>query len=121
MSNATGQVKFDDGVILYFVYGGTVDRCYPKIFTSRDEAFNAWGNENLTFKSSATSVADSEPVEIATNYGRGFTWFGKASRCAMEITEGLQPARFIQDPEDPFGRREIVVHPTTPGLPDWFI
>lgn len=121
MSSATGQVRFNDGLILYFVYGGTVDEIYPKLFESREEAFNAWGDESLSLKNSITSVADSEPVELATNYGGGFNWVGKASRSAMEITEGLHPDQFIQDPEDPFGRREIIVNPTTSGLPDWFI
>jgi hypothetical protein len=121
MSNATGQVRFEDGLILYFVYGGTVDEIYPKLFESREEAFNAWGDENLSLKNRVSSVADSESVELATNYGGGLVWIGKASRSAMEITDGLRPNQFIQDPDDPFGLREIIDNPTTSGLPDWFI
>jgi len=121
LSNATGQVKFNDGLILFFVYSGTVDAVYPKLFETREQAFNAWGDENLSLKNRVTSVVDSETVDMATNYGGGITWIGKASRSAMEITEGLRPNQFMQDPGDPFGRREIVVHPTTSGLPDWFI
>lgn len=121
MSNATGQVRFNDGLILFFVYGGTVNAVYPKLFETCEQAFDAWGDENHSFKNRVTSVVDRETVELATNYGGGITWHGIASRSAMEIIEGLRPNQFMQDPEDPFGRREIVVHPTTSGLPDWFI
>lgn len=121
MSRAAGQIKFKDGMVLHFVYNGTVDACYSKLFKSLDDAYAAWDDESLTFESNPTLVEDSETVEIAVNYGNGSSWDGSASRSAMLITEGLRPNRMIPDPDDPFGRSLIVVHQTTSGLPDWFI
>lgn len=38
MARYVGAVRFDDGLLLYFVYDGTTDIALPRLFTSDEEA-----------------------------------------------------------------------------------
>jgi hypothetical protein len=91
MSRAIGYVKFEDGEIKRFLYSGTGDFCYSKLY-EQDENFdwdecetNEWDNVINICKHKL------EEVEIFTTYGGGFYWKGKACRECMNIIKNLYP------------------------------
>ena len=51
-----------------------------------------------------------EPVEIATDYGRGFWWTGRACKTCKAITNGLGT-----------GLDETMYDVENDGLPDWWV
>jgi hypothetical protein len=89
MSHANGQIRFmSDGKIFHFEYNGTVDTCIPILYTTFDEMHRNWRRTDLKNEDYYCMNKDHkwEDVEIATSYGRGFYWKGKACReCKLII------------------------------------
>jgi len=87
MSHANGQVRFSDGVVKHFEYNGTTDVCISVLYDLYEEMDKHW-REGLWGE---CTCGKDEPVEIATDYGGGFFWEGRACRYCDVITLELQP------------------------------
>jgi hypothetical protein len=75
MSRATLFVRFPDGTIRYGIYNGTSDIARPPLFDTLD---GAWAHR---FEDWPDYEEESgEPVDVATNYGGGFSWKGTATK-----------------------------------------
>lgn len=98
MSHAVGAIRFPDGLIKFFEYNGTVDVCQPRLFDTQEELRANWRKQEWN----VCKCQDTELVEIASTYGYGFWWFGRACRKHNCITDGFEPLD------------------TNRGLPDWF-
>jgi len=107
MSSANGKVKFLDGLILYCEYNGTADVMFPALWNTKDEVLKYWKQQPKR----VCNCRKDEPVEMATDYGGGFSWEGKACRYCMAITDHRQPF----DYED-----EQVVISRKDELPNWW-
>lgn len=109
MSHAYGQVKFEDGTILHFEYNGTVDVAMTQLFDSREGVKEHW-RESLRYVE--CNCGNDEPVELATDYGSGKSWNGRACRHCMAITGGFEPY--------PYFRKDDYIPPNR-GLPNWWL
>lgn len=121
MSNATGQVRFPDGEIMFFIYRGTYDRADSDLYPSSKEA---WDNWKRGHDLSHTSHEE-EDVEIATDYGGGITWQGKACCLCHKIVAGTNPYQYGYDDEDEDGgafyfHPEVQLWNPQDGLPNWW-
>lgn len=87
MSHANGMVKFCDGLILHCEYNGGVDIMLTPLWKSNKEVHDNWRTQPLI----NCACGQEEPVEIATDYGGGFYWEGKACRFCMCITDHRSP------------------------------
>lgn len=108
MSTAQGQVKFSDGVILYTKYQGVSDCLWSKLFVVEPQDL-----AGLTF-----CICDNdEPVLLATDYGGGHHWHGRACRHCLVITQGCNAFR-----HEGLTGETIVLGPKgyTEGLPKWW-
>ena len=106
MSSATGQVKFEDGTIMFFRYCGTSDTVVPALFENFSDLWDVfWRNEPHR----VCHCNNDEPVEIATNYADGFCWPGRACRQCLCVTKGLGT-----------GIDEYLYDLETDGLPAWW-
>lgn len=85
MSHANGQVRFTDGTVLYYEYNGTCDIVCNCLYENYQEMTLNWRNQPHNH---CTCDSD-ESVEIATDYGYGFFWDGKACKKCKAITDGL--------------------------------
>lgn len=106
MSSALGQCRFPDGLVMYFEYSGTADVCVPALKDAADDIRRNWRSLEWPPECQCES---SEIVELASDYGCGFRWPGKACRKCRRITDGIEPY-----PE--FG-----YVPRIDGHPDWWI
>jgi len=93
-----GAVRFSDGLILYYEYNGTSDIACSSLKKTRGEVERDWRSAN---NQATCSCGRSEPVELMSYYGGGFSWEGKACRYCMAITDGRVPEE------------------TYDGIPDW--
>ncbi len=121
MSNATGQARFSNGEIMFFIYRGTYDRADSDLYPSREEA---WDNWERGHDLSHTSHEE-EDVDIATDYGDGITWQGKACRLCNKIVAGHEPNEFGYDEEDDelwgyYSPVKFQIWNPRDGLPDWW-
>lgn len=112
-------VRFPDGDIRYGIYNGTSDLAFPFLLsTSNADAWDRYSAARDRY--SAASAADrgddllgyeDEPdgevfdVRIATNYGGGWSWSGRAAKNVL--VDGL----------DPWGDEHYASH--VDGVPDW--
>ena len=100
MSHSLGQIKFKDGKIMYFEYNGTCDVVCTRLYKTKDDVNKHWRKDN---NRECLCGNESEDVEIATIYGKGYYWYGKACRKCNAITEGVEPLNSYA------------------GLPEWWI
>jgi hypothetical protein len=85
MSHSTGAVLFSDKTVLHCEYNGTVDVMRSNLYKTHEEMHANWRGSKWT---NCTCGKPSENVIIATSYGPGFFWPGKACRTCMCITDG---------------------------------
>lgn len=104
MSHSSGRVKFKDGTIMHFEYDGTVDICMNPLFDTYEEMDKNWRNYSISRNDKCT-CGNEETAEIATCYGGGFYWVGKACKYC----------KLILDPNVSF-----FFHKTYNNLPDWW-
>jgi hypothetical protein len=102
MSRATLYVRFPDGQVKYGIYNGTVDIAQPWLVDTPTEAWDIWHGGNLTHYWQE-SQPEGEPVDVATDYGGGFSWQGRAT--TDRLVDGFEP--FELDSHD--------------GLPEWAV
>lgn len=100
MSHSSGAIKFNDGLILYCKYNGTVDIMIPHLYKTYDEMHEMWRQT----KSKWCGHEVDEEVKIFSSYGGGFSWTGRACRDCMVITKNLS---CDYDTE-------------TDGIPEWY-
>ncbi len=86
MSRATMFVKFPDGEIRYGIYNGTSDIARTDLFETLDQA---WNNRSQPANWADWAEGEGEPVDVATNYGGGFSW--KATATKDFLTSGHDP------------------------------
>ncbi len=110
MSHANGQVRFPDGLVLFFEYNGTSDVEIPNLYNTSQELSNNWRDHP---KVKCVCGQESEPVEIATDYADGSQWKGKACRKCMCITSGMFTNVDDYNAEPHLTEQE--------GLPDWCV
>jgi hypothetical protein len=107
MSHAYGQVRFSDGLVLHYRYYGTVDMALDALFDTASGVYDDWRSHTAR----ACVCGKDEPVEIATEYGSGFSWNGRACRHCMAITAGFSP----------YEKTESGYVVKRDGLPDWWV
>lgn len=107
MSHANGQVKFNDGLILYYEYNGTSDVEISNLKDTKKEVHDNWrDHEDLT-----CNCGKDEPVIIACDFANGSWWKGRACRYCRAFTKGLG-----------FGiENDEYVYKEFGGLPDWWV
>lgn len=88
MSNANGQARFKDGLILHFEYNGTSDTLECTWLYKSYEAMKADWRESGRFRDCA--CGSDEEVELYTDYGSGHTWPGRACANCLTITGSYQ-------------------------------
>jgi hypothetical protein len=104
MSHAYGFVRFPSGEILFYEYNGTADIVIPKLYETCEEVQQHWREEGDAAWAPC-SHGDDVLVEIATDYGGGFSWEARACRkCPTVTSSGL----------DEYGRAE-----KNRPLPEW--
>jgi len=88
MSHATGLVKFNDGLIMWYEYDGTSDICLSRLYHTKEELSANWRTvDGQRF----CSCGKDEPVGIYADYGVGSYWSGRACRFCHAITDGIMP------------------------------
>ena len=85
MSHATGQIKFKDALILHYEYNGTADVCVSNLKDTKKQVWDNWRKHEWL----VCNCGKDEPVEIATDYGSGSYWSGRACRYCRAITAGV--------------------------------
>lgn len=85
MSSATGQVRFFDGVIMWFRYDGTGDVCIDPLWENQSGLSKNWRSEP---DMAPCLCGQDEPCDIACNYGAGMLWSGRACRKCRVFTLG---------------------------------
>ena len=116
MGTSLGCIKFSDGTILFTGYQNTSDVMHGILYDTIDEYLN---DEEYHKRERECNCNDLEEVEIATNYGGGFSWKGQAcKRCEM-LVYGNSGASYDWIDKN----NEIQeYHPKDykDGLPEWF-
>lgn len=103
MSHAFGAVKFSDGLILHCEYNGTLDVLLSNLYNTSDEVKANW-RKQVWKHHNDRSCYKTENVEIATTYGGGFSWKGRACRHCRVIIDNHSPNYDTR----------------SNGLPDWY-
>lgn len=86
MSHAFGKVRFMDGEILHFEYSGTVDVIINPLRKSAYDVSSRWRKYD---DYNDCKCGNDEDVEIATDYGYGSWWRGRACKKCCVITNGF--------------------------------
>lgn len=118
MSRASAAVRFEsDGRVMVTLYNGTVDTLFGRLLDTTDTG-EAWDTLYTMYRNGAhmdlfpqCSCGGLEPVEIAADYGRGFSWRGRACRRCLSVAGPLAP--FDGDEEGESIERAS-------GLPRWW-
>lgn len=99
-----GKVRFvKDNKMAWFIYNGTSDFAYPRLFNDYGEFYKiAWENGKgyNTFPKCSCDEED-EAIEIYESYGSGMLWKGRACRKCMLITKNLEPSEKLRDENFP--------------------
>ncbi len=88
MSDHPLYVRFPDGTVRYGLYQSTADLAFPDLV----DTFEATQRREYHLNRRswyATPEEPGDPVDVATDYGGGFTWHGTATQ--NYITSGLDP------------------------------
>jgi hypothetical protein len=101
MSHDNGQVKFEDGTVLHCEYNGTVDFMCNCLYDNYSDMHQNWRNQLFN----TCTCGNDEEVEIATSYGNGYYWEGRACKKCKAITKNLQ----------------VEYESECGGLPDWWM
>jgi hypothetical protein len=88
MSNSIGQARFSDGQIFFFRFNGTSDYALPSLYPTPKFALA----QNVV--KNTLCDCENEDVELATDYGGGMHWEGKACKKCAEISIGLHPLEY---------------------------
>ena len=112
MGASLGCIKFKDGTILFAGYQNTSDVMNHCLWKTLDDALNKYSDD----RPDCDHVDNGEPVCLATDYGGGFSWSGRACKSCMVITKGHSPF-----PVEGYSRG-IVPAPAfyEDGLPGWW-
>jgi len=86
MGTSLGCVKFKDGTILFAAYQNTTDVMNHCLWNTIKEAMNICSDDRKECTCDKTN-----DVIIATNYGGGFFWSGKACKKCKIITMNQSP------------------------------
>lgn len=105
MSHSSGAVKFQDGLILHCEYDGTVDVMISALYDTQEEMRSHW-REYPRWNNCKCNPSYPEKVEIATSYGRGFSYKGVACRIC----------RAVLDARDEYDEQYYIED----NLPQWF-
>lgn len=103
MSRANLYVRYPDGTVRYGIYNGTSDVCLPFIVGDPDEAWRKYEEDEYDWEAREDTEVI-EPVTIATDYGAGWAWIGRAT--LNRLVEGF----------DPFDGQTAIM-----PLPEWVI
>ena len=87
MSRAGGVVRFPDGTLKYWMYDGTCDVIWPRLFPTNREAWDAYKNtrhndfdwEETFYPPEGYEPGEVFTVDIYEDYGGGASWVGTAS------------------------------------------
>ena len=88
MSHAYGMAKFEDGAVLHFEYNGTNDVVCTALRRTPEEVQKHWRADN---KALCVRAKSPEPVQLMSDYGKGFHWPGTACRTCMAVVDGIFP------------------------------
>jgi hypothetical protein len=106
MSHSQGAVLFTDSTTLWCEYNGTVDIMLPNLFVTNDELHASWRKQVWA----SPCKCKGEKVRVATSYGGGFSWDGKACRLHKVLLDGYQPHPYNEDEDSHY----------EDGEPEWF-
>lgn len=81
MADSYAKIKFKDGNIMYANYQNTSDCLGNKLYNTREECT---GDNYFDYDTECKH--EEEEVVIATHYGKGSMWTGKACRKCNRIT-----------------------------------
>lgn len=88
MSHDAGTVKFPDGTTMHYEYDGTADVALSHLYDTYEEMRANWRKGTWL----RCTCGKDEEVTIATDYGGGDEWDGRACRHCRAITQGLSPS-----------------------------
>lgn len=113
MSRGNLYVRFPDGGLRYGIYNGTCDTAEPYLFDHPDQAWDTWYGRRPV---PAEVMDGAVEVDIATDYGGGCSWQGKAN--LTTLTEGHAPHGLETWGGWASGYEPV---PVTRGEPDWAV
>lgn len=80
MSRAMGRVVFPNSDVLFFLYNGTSDSAYTRLWATEKDV---WKREDANCTCGGTPAT----VSITMDYGRGLAFSGTACRTCMAIND----------------------------------
>jgi hypothetical protein len=90
VSRANLYVLFPDGTVRYGIYNGTSDIALPFLVATPGDAWDTWESSDYDWTPEPAPVnVASVPVDVATDYGSGFSWKGWATH--DRLTLGHEP------------------------------
>ena len=102
MSRNIGHVVFQsDSFVSYFIYNGTSEQCYPKLFPSLQSASCSFMEGVYITDDACCDCGNSEPViifpynEACLDTAYAVHWTGTACRRCGCIHTGLQNPKYI--------------------------
>jgi hypothetical protein len=109
VSRAAGKIRLSDGYIVYAVFDGTHEdgTMLRKMYLNRDDIFDDENGFKVDYDDMPEFISGhhdcncghDEEVELATEWGKGMHWKGRACRYCMVITQHLHPCFIIEPPE----------------------
>lgn len=98
MAKVKGAVRFSDGTMMYFLYNMTVDACKPRLFSTLDDADDAWNADQDEYYDKRG--AGGEVVEVITLFGFGdlaVNFHSRADRSKMALVGPLDEEGAYQE------------------------
>ena len=87
MSRAEAEVRFEDGLVLYGLYNGTVDNMIHDLFDTKEERNEFWGrygrkqpDGHYYLGTYELCGCEGEACVVRHWYAAGRSWVGKACR-----------------------------------------
>lgn len=99
MARYTGAVRFPDGMLMFFVYSGTVDQARPRLFSTVQAADDAWDDTQGGIKYYDADPVTDEDVEVMPYYSNDdheVMFCSRANRKKMLITGAPSLDRAIE-------------------------
>lgn len=116
MSRGNLYVLFPNGDVRYGIYNGTSDTAGRPLQPTPEFTWEEWRGVGPWRDPYALVEGDDEPVVIASDYGGGFSWEGRATR--EYLTRGASP-HGIENWNGDFDPGSEPAANYEKGLPNW--
>lgn len=113
MSHASGAVRFNDGLVMFYEYNGTCDVCISHLYETMQGVMDNWRKSEWM---DCNCSEGEEAVEVYSSYGGGFSFSGEACKKCKSLNHvGGSPFDTSID-----NKRTPDQKPWEAGYPDWW-